>query len=127
MKAALSCISVAWYEQARTAELFLNALTIGEIRLGIERLRGKDAAQAGRLEQWLHGLQTACADHIVGIDTETATEWGRISAPEPLPVIGGLLAACAKVRGWTLITRNTADVARTGARPLNPFEPADLG
>lgn len=118
---------LAWYEQARTTELFLSVLTIGEIRLGIERLRGKDAAQADRLEQWLHGLQTAYADHIVGIDTETATEWGRISAPEPLPVIGGLLAACAKVRGWTLVTRNTADVARTGARLLNPFEPAARG
>ena len=47
---------LAWYEGARPAEIFLSVLSIGEIRLGIERLRGKDAAQAARLEQWLHGL-----------------------------------------------------------------------
>jgi toxin FitB len=113
---------LAWYEKARTAEIFLSVLTIGEIRLGIERLRGKDTARARRLEQWLHGLHTAYSDHIIGIDTETAEEWGGINVPDPLPVIDGLLAASAKVRGWTLVTRNTSDVASSGVQVLNPFE-----
>ena len=47
---------------------------------------------------------------------------GRLSVPDPLPVIDGLLAASAKIRGWTLVTRNTADVARSGVALLNPFE-----
>ena len=113
---------LAWYEKARPTEIFLSVLTIGEIRLGIERLRGKDAAQTRRLEQWLHGLYTAYSDHIIGVDTETAEEWGRINVPDPLPVIDGLLAASAKVRGWTLVTRNTSDVASSGVQLLNPFE-----
>jgi hypothetical protein len=33
------------------------------------------------------------------------------------------LAATAKVRGWTLVTRNVSDVERTGVRLLNPFDP----
>jgi len=41
-----------------------------------------------------------------------------------LPVIGGLLAASAKVRGWTLVTRNVAGLGRSGVSLLNPFEPA---
>ncbi|HTT53708.1 MAG TPA: type II toxin-antitoxin system VapC family toxin [Streptosporangiaceae bacterium] len=114
---------LAWYETARPAEILLSVLTIGEIRLGIERLRGKDAAQADRLEQWLHGLRTAYAGHIIGVDTETADEWGRIYVPDPLPIIDGLLPASAKVRGWTLVTRNTSDVASSGVRLLGPFEP----
>ena len=113
---------LAWYEKARPTEIFLSVLTIGEIRLGIERLRGKDAAQARRLEQWLHGLHTAYSDHIIGVDAEIAEEWGRINVPDPLPVIDGLLAASAKVRGWTLVTRNTSDVASSGVQLLNPFE-----
>ena len=113
---------LTWYEKARPTEIFLSVLTIGEIRLGIERLRGKDAAQARRLEQWLRGLHTAYSDHIIGVDTETAEEWGRINVPDPLPVIDGLLAASAKVRGWTLVTRNTSDVASSGVQMLNPFE-----
>jgi toxin FitB len=43
--------------------------------------------------------------------------------PDPVPVIDGLLAASAKVRGWTLVTRNAADLARTGVALHNPFRP----
>ena len=57
------------------------------------------------------------------MDANVAEEWGRLSVPDALPVIGGLLAASAKTRGWTLVTRNTADVARTGVLLLNPFDP----
>jgi toxin FitB len=41
-----------------------------------------------------------------------------------LPVIDGLLAASAKVRGWTLVTRNLADLQRCGVALLNPFKDA---
>jgi predicted nucleic acid-binding protein len=58
------------------------------------------------------------------VDAAAAEEWGRLNVPDPLPVIDGLLAASAKIRGWTLVTRNAADVARSGVALLNPFEPA---
>jgi toxin FitB len=54
--------------------------------------------------------------------TDAAEEWGRLDVPDPLPVIDGLLAACAKIRGWTLVTRNTADLARGAVTLLNPFD-----
>jgi predicted nucleic acid-binding protein len=46
-----------------------------------------------------------------------------LNVPDPLPVIDGLMAATAKVRGWTLVTRNVGDLARSGVRLLNPFDP----
>jgi predicted nucleic acid-binding protein len=114
---------LAWYGTVRSAELFLSVLTIGEIRLGIQRLRRHDQPQADQLEQWLRGLHGAYRDHLIDVDAEVADEWGRLNVRDPLPVIGGLLAATAKVRGWTLVTRNTADLQRSGAALLNPFEP----
>jgi toxin FitB len=113
---------LAWYEGVPSSRLFISVLTVGEIRLGIERLRRKDAVAAHALDQWLGGLLGAYADHVIGLDVETAQEWGRLNVPDPLPVIDGLLAACARVRGWTLVTRNTADLARSGTALLNPFE-----
>jgi hypothetical protein len=115
---------LAWYGTVTSAEIFISALTIGEIRLGIERLRRKDAALADLLAQWLRGLQAGYGDHIIDVDAAAAEEWGRLNVPDPLPVIDGLLAASAKIRGWTLVTRNAADVARSGVALLNPFEPA---
>jgi predicted nucleic acid-binding protein len=114
---------LAWYATVTSAELFLSALTIGEIRLGIERLRRKDGPQAELLEQWLGGLHMVYQDHLIGVDADVAEEWGRLNVPDPLPVIDGLLAASAKVRGWTLVTGNTADLRRSGVALLNPFEP----
>jgi predicted nucleic acid-binding protein len=115
---------LAWYARVTSADVFVSVLTIGEIRLGIERLRKKDGAQAELLERWLHGLHHTYGDHIVKVDAAIAEEWGRLNTHDPLPIIDGLLAASAKVRGWTLVTRNTADVARTGVMLVNPFDPA---
>jgi predicted nucleic acid-binding protein len=68
---------LAWYAGIASADLFISVLTVGEIRLGIERLRRKDAAQADLLEHWLQGLQVTYADHIVDDDTGIAEQWGR--------------------------------------------------
>jgi toxin FitB len=114
---------LAWYATVTSAELFLSVLSIGEIRLGIQRLRRKDEPRAVLLEQWLRGLQAAYRDHLVDVDDAVAEEWGRLNDLDPLPVIDGLLAASAKVRGCTLVTRNVADLQRSGVTLLNPFEP----
>lgn len=114
---------LAWYATVRSADLFLSVLTIGEIRLGIERLRRQDPAQADTIELWLRGLQAGYRDHLVNVDAAVAEEWGRMNVPDPLPVIDGLLAASAKIRGWTLVTRNVNDLRGSGVSLLNPFEP----
>jgi predicted nucleic acid-binding protein len=101
--------------------LFLSVLVVGEIRQGVERLARRDPAQAEVFEHWLKQLVAVYADRIVPVTTEVAEVWGRLNVPDPVPVVDGLLAATALVRGWTLVTRNTADVASTGVRLLDPF------
>jgi toxin FitB len=116
---------MVWWDTVTSAEVFISALTIGEIRLGIERLRRKDNAQADLLEHWLHGLRAIYDDHIINVDAGIAEEWGHLNVPNPLPIIDGLLAATARARGLVLVTRNVADLTRSGIRVLNPFDPAD--
>jgi predicted nucleic acid-binding protein len=50
---------VAWYDSVSAHDLYLSAVTIGEIRLGVERLRRKDTVQADVLERWL-GSERGC-------------------------------------------------------------------
>jgi len=113
---------LAWFRAQKDEQLYLSAITIGEIRRGIERLRRKDAAQAGRLEKWLDGLLLTFDDHIVSIDARIADTWGGLNVPDPLPVLDGLLAATAVARGWTLVTRNVADIPVGRVPVLNPFQ-----
>lgn len=113
---------IGWYDSVQSRQLYLSVLTLGEIRMGVERSRKKDPLKAGVLETWLNRMQSHYGDRIVPVDAAVADAWARMSIPSPLPVIDGLLAATASVRNWTVVTRNTADVARCGVRTLNPFD-----
>jgi predicted nucleic acid-binding protein len=113
----------AWFASVDGTALHLSVLVLGEIRKGVERLRGADPDRAAAIDRWLAAVDQGFAGRIVGIDRAVADEWGRISARRPVPVVDALLAATAKVHGMTLVTRNTADVADLGATLLDPFAP----
>ena len=112
---------VAWLGRADPAALFISVLTLGEIAKGVASLARRDPEAAAPVGEWFAGIRRHFADRLVGIDPAIAEEWGRLSAARPLPVIDGLLAATARVRGLTLVTRNVDDVAGTGAPTLNPW------
>lgn len=111
-------------EWAKTAEpeLHTSVVALGELKRGVERVRGRDPRFAAELERWLTRLIAAMGSRILPVDRAIALEWGRISAPRSVPPIDGLLAATALVRGMTLVTRNVKDFADLGVSYLNPFE-----
>jgi predicted nucleic acid-binding protein len=113
-----------WFGAVDAEDIYLSVLVAGEIRQGVERLRRRDPRRAEAYELWLNELLVRYGERTAVIDAEVAEEWGRLNASRPLPVIDGLLAATAIVRGWTLVTRNVRDVAGTGVMCLDPFLPA---
>ncbi|RCW42781.1 hypothetical protein DFQ14_10837 [Halopolyspora algeriensis] len=115
---------LSWLESVAADQLYLSVLTVGEISQGIARLQRRDPSQAAQLQHWLSELRSFYHDRIVPITAEVADRWGRLGAPDPVPVVDGLLAATAMVHGWTLVTRNVADVRKIDVAVLNPFEPA---
>ena len=109
----------------RTEEL-LDAVIVGAgptgLACGIELKRRQDVSQAEALDRWFAQMRTRLGDRVLPIDEPIAEAWALLSAPDPLPLIDGLLTATAKVHGLTLVTRNTADVMRTGVAILDPFK-----
>ena len=85
-------------------------LTIGEIRRGAESVRRRDPDAGTALDSWLARLIEVFGDRILPVDRAIAEEWGRMSVPDPLPVVDGLLAATARVRGlpWRPATSATS-------------------
>ena len=112
----------AWFANLEDEEIFLSALTIGEIRRGIESIRRRDPNSAGVLDSWLARLTETHGERILAVDRAIAEEWGRMNVPDPLPVIDGLLAATAKVLGLTLVTRNVGDVKDADVDVLDPCD-----
>jgi predicted nucleic acid-binding protein len=111
----------AWFAAIDEGDLFLSVLVLGEIRKGIELARPRDPAKAKALEVWLAAVDGAFGERILPVDRAVADLWGRMSGRRPISTVDGLLAATASVHGLTLVTRNEADVARLGAKVLNPF------
>jgi toxin FitB len=111
----------AWVARTPVREIGTSVVVLAEIRRGIELKRRSDPGQADALDGWFAGMRTRLDDRVLPIDEPIAEAWARLSVPDPLPLINGLLAATAKVRGLTLVTRNLADVARTGVQLLDPF------
>ena len=111
-----------WVLRTPVKEMGTSVLILAEIRRGIERKRRQDAAQAEALDRWFTQMRTRIGDRVLPIDEPIAEAWALLSVPDPLPLIDGLLAATAKVHGLTLVTRNTADVERTGVAIVDPFK-----
>ncbi|MGH3863070.1 type II toxin-antitoxin system VapC family toxin [Actinokineospora sp.] len=113
---------IDWFARVHVDDLYISVVTIGEIRRGVSRLlvRG-DHRLAAVYESWLIATKDRFADRIIAITTEIAEEWGHSGASHPTPAADGLIAATAKARGWTVVTRNVKDFEPTGVRLLNPF------
>jgi predicted nucleic acid-binding protein len=104
------------------SDVYVAVQTIGEIRCGIEIVRGRgDDAQAERLERWLEKLAKNFEDRILSFDQAAAQVWGKLMAPDRQHAIDRQIAAIALIHGLTVVTRNEADFAETGVELRNPF------
>jgi hypothetical protein len=112
---------VGWVARTDPADLFISAMTLGEIAKGVALRARQNPTQAASLEEWLRATRVKYINQIVFIDADIAEAWGRLATKRTLPIVDGLLAATALVRGLTLATRNERDVADLGIGVLNPW------
>jgi toxin FitB len=106
-------------------ELFLTAVTIGEIKKGVELY------PAGRkkteLYAWLESLLQDFDGYVLEYSQEEALIWGTLyataqKAGRKPPALDSLNAAIALRHGLTLVTRNEKDYAGTAVKVFNPWK-----
>jgi len=111
-----------WIAATPADRLYVSVLSLGEIEQGITRIRNRgDQKQAAALERWLRGIEDGFAERIMPVTLRIAAEWGRQRLERPIPVIDALIAATARVHGWTVVSRNAKDFDRAGVPVHNPF------
>jgi predicted nucleic acid-binding protein len=103
------------------ANLFLSAVTLGEIQAGVERTRRQDPGKASELERWVDGLPASY--QVLPMDTPCFREWGRImNNKQPDLLEDAMIAATARVHGLIVATRNERDFRQLDVRTFNPFK-----
>jgi predicted nucleic acid-binding protein len=116
---------IRWVQERDEDELFLSVITIGELESGIARL--PDSPKRVTLERWVRReLADRFRDRLLVIDSGVAARWGVLAGAsaargQPLSVIDSLIAATSLQHDLTVVTRNTDDFERCGARCFNPW------
>ncbi|MFC5513668.1 type II toxin-antitoxin system VapC family toxin [Massilia jejuensis] len=113
----------AWVESVDAADLFVSAITIMELELGVLAIERKDATQGAMLRSWLEQhVLPEFSRRTLPVDTAVAQRCARLHVPDKRGERDALIAATALVHGMTVVTRNTADFAPTGVSLINPWE-----
>jgi len=113
----------AWSESVDAADLFVSAITILELELGVVSIERKDAAQGAVLRAWLEQhVLPEFAGRTLPVDTAVALRCARLHVPDKRAERDAIIAATALVHGMTVVTRNVADFQPTGVNILNPWE-----
>ncbi len=113
-----------WTENINAADLFVSAITIMELELGVLLIERKDATQGTMLRAWLEQhVLPEFAKRTLPVDTAVAQRCARLHVPDKCSERDALIAATALVHGMTVVTRNVADFQSTGVTILNPWEP----
>ncbi|MGA8820484.1 MAG: type II toxin-antitoxin system VapC family toxin [Xanthobacteraceae bacterium] len=113
---------MSWLKHVESTALSISVLTLGEIAKGAAQCAEHDRTQAETIYRWLALVRSNYADRTIPVESAIAETWGRLAAKRPMPVIDGLLAATALVRGLTLVTRNVRDFADVGISVFNPWD-----
>ena len=113
----------AWAAAQPTSKLYLSAITILELEIGIQALERRTPPQGSALRAWLTGVRAAFAGHILPFTDNTATVCASLHVPDPRSERDAMIAATAIEHRFTVVTRNVQDFANTGVTLVNPWLP----
>jgi toxin FitB len=112
---------VAWLQGVAGSELRISAVSLGEIQMGIEKLRPSDDVKASEIEAWLD--QVSASYNVLSMDAPIFRRWARLMHRRSDALLeDAMIAATALVHDLTVVTRNVRDFSLFGVRTLNPFE-----
>jgi toxin FitB len=113
-----------WVSRQAAGELYTTAITVAEIRYGLQRLPGgrrKDRLQAAADEVF-----ATFSEYVLPFDAGAAVHYARIArhrdeAGLPIGGFDAQIAAVCRAHGAVLATRNIKDFLETGVEVINPW------
>ena len=111
---------IEFLEARKPSELFISAVSIGEMQEGVEMTRRQNPEKADEIEDWI--TQTVENFPILPMDAGTFREWAVLMQGTSGDLsMDAMIAATARTNRLTVVTRNTRDFSTFHVLTLNPF------
>jgi predicted nucleic acid-binding protein len=111
---------VAWIRGLREDQIYISAVTIGELQRGIEQTRRQDSQKALEIDNWVDQLEVS--SNVLAMDSVCFREWAKLMDGESDHLLeDAMIAATARVYALTVATRNEKDFAHFDVGLINPF------
>ncbi len=111
-----------WADSVDAAALYVSAITILELEIGVLQMESRDPNQGAMLRAWMNEhVLPEFVDRVLPVDTAVARRCARLHVPDRHGDRDALIAATALVHAMTIVSRNIADFESTGVPVLNPW------
>lgn len=115
-----------WLASQPTASLWTTAITVAEIRYGLERLAS--GQRKDRLIGAADDIFAAFSEFVLPFDAHAAARYAVIVADrersgQPIDGFDAQIAAICRGRGAALATRNVKHFSDTGIEIIDPWQP----
>lgn len=118
---------VAWAEKIPDSQLYISAVTVMELEMGVLAKERKDKTQGAMLRHWLeHNVLPAFAERTLAFDSSIARCCAGLHIPDRRSERDAIIAATSIIHHMTVVTRNSDDFIETGVPLINPWQAVRL-
>jgi predicted nucleic acid-binding protein len=111
---------LAWIGGIQAADLFVAAVTLGELQAGIEITRGRNLAKANEIEAWVDLIEQSF--NVLPMDGGVFRLWARLMHRRSDRLSSdAMIAATALQNDMIVATRNGRDFEGFGVATVDPF------
>ena len=112
----------AWAASVPAHQLYLSAITVLELEMGVLRMERKDPQQGVVLRAWLSAVLGQFNARLLPLGVEAALLCAAMHVPDARSFRDAMIAATAQQHRLTVVTQNVRDFADLGVAVVNPWD-----
>ena len=112
----------SWAEAIFPELMFISAITVLELEIGVLQIERRDKKQGAVLRRWLNqNVLPAFSERVLPVDLAVAQRCASLHVPNPKSERDAMIAASAIESRMTIVTRNISDFSQSGVKVFDPW------